>query len=212
MKLQFSVKVKLLALVGLGVFSLLVVFGINHLSNQKTNRALKDYDEIFKAYEKFDLIKNDIGQMEDILGEILLGKTDASTAARLLKDLSQKVKEDERVFAQKARYIFARDALEELENYVHLLTNKLERAISLLEEAKIEEFKAYLKQDLAAYLDLFEEKSAHIAEKLDQKSSVNYQKIVTNLQKSQKNTGLVFVLALIFLTGAGFMLSCMVSV
>ncbi len=211
MKLQFSVKTKLLALVGLGIFSLLMVFGINYLSNQKTNRSLEAYDEIFRTYEKFDLIKNDIRQMEDILGEILLEKTDARSAARLLKELSQKVREDERAFAQKAKQIFARDSLEELENYINLLATKLEKAISLLEEAKMEEFKAYLKQDLAKYLDLFEEKSAHIAENLDQKSSVNYQKIVTNLQKSQKNTGLVFVLALIFLIGAGFMLSRKIS-
>ncbi len=211
MKLQFSVKVKLLALVGMGVFALLLVFGINYLSNKMTNASLKNYSEIFRTYEKFDLIKDDIRQMEDLLVNILFGRADPQTAAHLLRGHKQKIGEHEKAFIQMAYQIFDPQELEELKNYLGLLVAKTEKAVSLLDQGQVEEFKGYVRQELLPFLNFFEKRSASIAEKLDQKSSVNYQKIVINLRKSQRNTGLVFTLALAFLVGASYMLSHRIS-
>ena len=204
---KVSVKTKLLGVVGLGILALLVVFGVNWLTSLHVTQFASDYEDVFKLIGQFDLLEDDIGQIEDILGEILLNKMSPREGAKELAFLSQKAQKDWEGFAQKAREEKLALNLANLEKFVTELPQEMAPAIKYLEGEDQEAFKDYLSRQLSPYLDRFEKYSSEVSSYLDKKAKEHYAQILKELKNGQRSLLIISAVVLVVLLGLGLLIT-----
>ncbi len=211
MKVNLSVKAKLFSLIGLGGLVLFLILGINYFNNKKIGAALLEYKSIFKLSEYFDNLEDDINQIGNLMGKATSEKISLKEAANSLYQLTEKTRRDGETFLEEAAHYLPAQNLDELKNYLAQLPPKLNQAASFLKKEDLTGFKNYLREDLSPYLDEFEGLSTTIAKLIEQRSTADYQEIVSSVKHSETENLIVSILALLGLLAVGFFISQKIS-
>ncbi len=203
---RLSVKSKLFVIKGLGIFSLLLVFGINYFSTKNISLSLTDYEDTFEIADQFDKIEDNLGQIKDAFSNILLGVLPPSEGAQEIESLLVETENEWNAFLKKARAENRFIDLSKLETFFEKLPLKIEPALKALRENNLATFKAVLQKDLGPYFEDFEKYSAELSNFLEQRSSKAYKEILKELARGEKETLLVFLIAFVLLGSMGIVI------